>query len=264
MNRVKREGAIAIVLATAFVPRACAAPVEAAVNVPYVGCASDGQFGPQPPPKPSRPTPSLPPAVARRVAYFASANNGILAPRGWSCFSVYGSSGTTLWVTPKPVDKRLIFDAKFKLKGDVVELTYTLGGTSGRFEVAEVSSGLFPVARDFVKSVVEEEKDIGALPLQLSRKPFPNDLIGRRTDTVVQYTTPPRKEGLGTHSNLCPNATPIDGLAELIADGGDFDLIELNVRLPQRDRDLVTPILATVEANHGDSLTDAQLLYPDK
>jgi hypothetical protein len=227
-------------------------------NVPYVGCASDGQLGPQPPPKPSKPTPRLPAAAASRLAYYAAVNNGVLAPRGWHCFSLYGSSGTTVLVTPEPIDRKRVFDPKFKVTGDGVEFGYILGGTSGRFEVAQVSSRLFPIAGDFVEGVVREEKNIG-VPFPISRKPFPDDRILNRTDTAVRFVTAPQRQGLGTQSRLASNHSPIEGLAALVKDSGELDLIELNLRVPDKDLNLVPLIQSVAEANHGDPLSDTPL-----
>jgi hypothetical protein len=47
----------------------------------------------------------LDPSVARRLAYYESGvSRGVLAPRGWFCFGVYGSSGSAFLVTPEPID----------------------------------------------------------------------------------------------------------------------------------------------------------------
>lgn len=234
-------------------------------NVPYVGCASDGQLGPQPPPKPSKPTPRLPVAVASRLAYYAATDYGVLAPRGWRCFSLYGSSGASVYVTPGAIDgRRLLGNDNFRFRGEAVEFSYMLGGTSGRFEVADISSRLFPIAHAYVNRVAREQKDIGGLPLQISGKPFPDDRIIRRTNMVVRLVTPPRKQGFGTNAKLAPNDAPIEGLAALIRAPGGFDLIELNIRLPQKDADLVSTIQSIAEANHGDPLSDTPLQEPGR
>lgn len=239
-----------------------ASPVRHAsgmANVPYVGCASDGQLGPQPPPKPSKPTPRLPASAASRLAYYASVNNGVLAPRGWHCFSLYGSSGASVYVTPEPIDGRtLIQDGASRFKGEGIAFSSILGGTSGRFEVAKVSSKFFPIAHGLVASVAKEEKEIG-IPFDLSGNEFRNDQIVSRTDKVVRFITPAGKHGLGTDDRFVPNRSPVAGLAALVFDDGETDLMLLNARLPLKDRDLLPAIQSVAEANHGDPLSDTSL-----
>jgi hypothetical protein len=70
---------------------------------------------------------------------------GVLAPRGWHCFSTYGSNGSNLFVSPVPIDGKALFSADWKgFMGDVVQLSVMDGGTSGRFEVAKVVARVFP------------------------------------------------------------------------------------------------------------------------
>lgn len=65
--------------------------------VPFVGCKSDGQTGPQKAPNGKPVLLPLPAKFAERLAYYKSEQSaGVLAPRGWYCFGTYGSSGDTL------------------------------------------------------------------------------------------------------------------------------------------------------------------------
>lgn len=233
-------------------------PTPEMANVPYAGCSSDGQLGPQSPPKQSKPTPRAPIAIASRLTYYASINNGVLGPRGWHCFSLYGSSGTTVLVSPEPIDPKRALDTHFKLRGDGIEFGYLLSGTSGRFEVAQVSAAFFPSERDFVAGVAKEEKDIG-IPFDLSGKAFRNDRILNRTEKSVRLRTPAGKQGWGTRGRMAANRSPIEGLAALVVDGGETDLIELNIRLPRKDLDLVPVIQSVAEANHGAPLSATPL-----
>src|SRR5262245_60398919 len=71
------------------------------VTVPFVGCRSDGQVGPLEAPTGKSPSMTLAPETARRLAYYKSEYSfGVLAPRGWHCLDLYGSSGDTLYVSP--------------------------------------------------------------------------------------------------------------------------------------------------------------------
>jgi hypothetical protein len=184
--------------------------------------------------------------------------------RGDGIVFLYGSSGSVVFVSPDPIDRRRIFEPAYRFKENVVEFGYTLGGTSGRFEVAAVSSRLFPIARDFVNAVAKDQKDIGGPPLDLGQKSLANDRIVGRSDTVVRFVTSAGHKGLGTRSRLAVNASPIDGFAALVKDGGDWDLIELNIRLPAKDRDFVLAIQSVAERNHGASLTNALLHNPER
>ena len=72
---------------------------KAAQTVPFVGCPSDGQQGPVAAPKGQPKAVNVEPAAAARLAWYqARYTGGALAPRGWKCFSLYGSSGTTLTI----------------------------------------------------------------------------------------------------------------------------------------------------------------------
>ena len=115
----------AIVTSLVSIP-GCARPDERTEGrVPFVGCLSDGQLGTQPAPKP-RNTPVLASSVARQLAFYAASDGpGVLAPRGWHCFGVYGSNGSGLLVTPEELDPgKFIMQPEFRTKGYAVELRY--------------------------------------------------------------------------------------------------------------------------------------------
>ena len=76
----------------------------AAVQVPFVGCKSGGQVGPQDAPTGRSETVDLAPALARNLAFYRDSFDwGILAPRGWHCFGTYGSAAANLYVTLDPL-----------------------------------------------------------------------------------------------------------------------------------------------------------------
>ena len=205
-------------------------------QVPFVGCPSDGQLGPQPAPRRSA-VPRVPPAAAAQLAYYASAGLGVFAPRGWHCFGLYGSNGAILIVTAEAHSARDLLDEPSPLRGPAVQITYSEGGTSGRFEVASVIARAFPAHMDFARGVAAE--GIGD---PLPNGPYRTDRMVRLRPTAVGYTTPAGREGLGTDSRLAPNERPIDGLAILDPEG-DMNLIKLDVRLPAAQAGLATAIL---------------------
>ena len=76
-----------------------------AASVPYVGCKSDGQVGPLEVPKGAPKQVQVTKEVAAKLAYYkAGFGGGVLAPRWWHCFGVYGSGGSALFVSGQPID----------------------------------------------------------------------------------------------------------------------------------------------------------------
>ena len=226
-----------------------AAPVakpapSAAVTVPFVGCASDGQVGPLKAPVGKRKVVAIPAAIAQRLAYYQAEDSpGVLAPRGWNCFSTYGSNGASIFVSPDPIDSKALFSEDWKgFPGEVVQLSYDSGGTSGRFEVAEIIARVFPAYKTFVQSVIAE----GIEPASdFPFGPYPSDKLTYRGKSIVEFETPANQQGLGTDSRLQANASPIDGVA--IISGVDTDLTRLSARIPAGDSDLLPAMVGQAE-----------------
>ncbi len=206
--------------------------------LPFVGCASDGQTGPQPAPKTPAHLPRVTGPAAGRLAYYESKDLGVVAPRGWRCFGLYGSNGSILIVTPEPPGDLLKPGAG--LKGSAVQLSVSLADTSGRFEAAEVAARLFPSRKAFALRVMAE----GLEPKSSFQfGPFPTDTIRRYGATTVAFETPANTVGMGTKSRLVPNGDPIHGLAMMSPDN---DLTVLVVRVPNEQRDLAMAIADAV------------------
>lgn len=212
-------------------------------RAPFVGCRSDGQLGPQPAPK-SHSTPLLPSVIARRLVYYAASEGpGVLAPRGWHCFGVYGSNGSGLVVAPEQFSSRDFFGGHhFSTKGSAVELTYSYGGTSGRWAVADAIARYFPLHRNFIKDNFQG-LDTGPLP----SGPYPHDLLSQQTENLVRYTTPPFLKGAGTAWVLAPSARAIQGLTMLVDDTDGPNLLRVNVRLSDADDGLTNIILQSAQ-----------------
>lgn len=217
---------------------------SATVTVPFVGCASDGQVGPLKAPSGKSLAVAIPAGMAQRLAYYkAEYGIGVLAPRGWNCFSTYGSNGANLFVSPNPIDSKALFSLDWKgFAGQVVEVSDLDGGTSGRFEVAKVIARVFPAYKAFAQSVIAE----GIEPASdFPFDPYPSDKLTYRAKNVVEFETPANTQGLGTDSRLQMNASPIDGVA--IVTGADTDLTQLSARVPASDSDLIPTMVAQVE-----------------
>lgn len=227
--------------------------------VPFVGCKSDGQVGPQDAPTGEPKTIAISPQLAQRVAYYkASGSLGILAPRGWYCFETYGSSGSDLYVTPMPLNSEGI-------PGYGIDLRERDGGTSGRFDVAGIIARIFPAHWNFARQVIAE----GIEPASsFSYGPYPGDELTYKGKDTVEYVTPPNTKGLGTSSSLVANARPIEGVVILtndeireigvngtvISEGGkELHLTQLSARLPPEMTELVPVIIRQIEQDSSQS-----------
>jgi hypothetical protein len=186
----------------------------------------------------------IPAKEAQQLAFYKSKEGfGVLAPRGWLCFGVYGSNGSALYVSRQEiVSANLLSSGWNGFSGPVVEIAENSGDTSGRFTVARVIARLFPAHRAFVENVIGEGiEPASSFPFG----PFPKDKLNYRSKVMVEYETPANTEGLGTTSRLKKNGQPITGVAILI--GETPDLLILSVRLPPNLTDLSSAILQQVE-----------------
>ena len=184
--------------------------------------------------------------LASQLAYYqAEDGSGVLTPRGWHCFSTYGSNGGSLFVTPQPINNKLLFSDKWKgFSGPVVQISDSLGGTSGRFEVASIIARVFPDHKAFVANVVAEGLETAA---DFPSGPYPSDKLRYRSKEMVEYETPPQTEGLGTRSRLQKSDRAITGVEILSGPSEELDLVSLAVRLPQNSEDLTRAIVQQTE-----------------
>jgi hypothetical protein len=158
---------------------------------------------------------------------------------------MYGSNGSTLIVSPEPHGDFILSNGQ--LKGPAVQLSRSVGGTSGRFEVARIAARIFPTFRSFVQQVI----DTWRLPKsEFPTGPYPADTLTRRSDTEVEFVTPANREGLGTQSRLAKNDQTIRGVAILLPKD-DMDLLMLTIRLPPEIRALEPVIVQMVERDLG-------------
>jgi hypothetical protein len=213
-----------------------AGPVPMA-GVAFVSCSSDGQLGPQEGIRDVGQAYHAPKAVASELAYYASADLGVLAPKGWHCFGLYGSNGATLIVTPEVHGSADLLEAPKLLTGPAVEVSFSWSSTAGRSEVAEVIARLFPSKRKFVDDVIDE----GIEPKEnFPFGPYPGDTVTHRSSTDVMFVTPAGSDGMGTASRLAKNGDPISGEVRLSPEN---DATVIDVRLPKAMLQLVPAIL---------------------
>ncbi|WP_293377965.1 hypothetical protein [Phenylobacterium sp.] len=175
---------------------------------------------------------------------------GVLAPRGWNCFGLYGSNGSSLYVTPEPHDgSDLLKSGAPGLSGAAIQLSVSDGGTSGRFEVAAIAARIFPTQATYVRQVIANQLDVDKTfdaAREFPKGPYPSDRMVRLRPLLVEFETPARKDGLGTHSRLLKSGQPIVGFAKMEKDG-DNSLTMLTMRLPPSLRDLAPTILKAAE-----------------
>lgn len=202
---------------------ACARPEPRVTTVPFVGCPADGQTGPiEPPQGTPRQIPYSP--QAEEIAFYSG---GAFGPRGWSCRVLYGSNGSTLLITPSPLDSSGVSPAK--VAGPAIQLSVSDGGTSGRFDVAIFAARLFPrIAKSFVQQVLDEGLETAQ---DLTLPSFPEDTVRYLDSLTVEYSTPAHSEGLGTRSSLLDSTA--DGIHGIIVldTTNDWALKTLTTRL---------------------------------
>lgn len=226
---------------------------QSAVRIPFVGCRSDGQQGPVAAPRGSPHLVHAPATLASRLSWYqGSYGSGVPAPRGWYCFSTYGSNGGNLYVSPQPISGPMLLSSAWKgFSGEAVQISDSLGETSGRFEVAKIIARVFPDYASFVHDVIAE----GIEPASsFPSTPFPNDKLTYRSKREVEFETPAHRSGLGTASHLLPSADPIRGVAMLV--GETPDLVQLTLRLTGQNSDLAEVIVREMEHAEKNGLKD--------
>lgn len=212
------------------------------IMVPFVGCPADGQAGVLAPPAGNAVKVHVdsPPPVP--LAYYkGEQSGGVFAPAGWHCRVWYGSSGSFMIVAPGSIKPPFFPPPSFA--GPVVEYSFAIGGTSGRFEVARLGGMLFPaLTRKFVKSVEQEEEMMG---MKSSRKKkYRTDSLTYLSPHIVQFLTPAYAEGLGTEGQLKATSHPIQGFVALgLSEGDPPDISVFRIRLDAKDEAVESYIL---------------------
>ncbi len=208
--------------------------------VPFVGCPADGQTGPIQPPKGQPKVVSLGGLPAGAIAYYKGEQApGVFAPAGWHCRVWYGSSGSSILVTPTPIDTTHFLPPK--VVGAAVELGLSFAGTSGRFSVASYASRLFPrVLARFIEGVKNEHvvPDSACGPRR-----YKGDSVTSVGHLVAEFTTPPGVTGLGTANLFAPSRDPIYGIAVIAPDSTEPDMSILRVRLGGNMRQVEAAVL---------------------
>ncbi len=226
------------------------APAQHTSSIPFIGCPSDGQLGPQPAPSGNSPHQNFPPEISSKLAYYEGPDRiGTVAPRGWHCFALIGSDGDFLYVAPESIDAAKLLDHKHwhGFTGPAIQLSAILGDTSGRMEVAPIVARVFPKYRSYVESIIAEGFELAK---DFPVVPYPTDKLHYENDHVVDFTTPPNTKGLGTASWLLPDNLPISGIVLYDpSQDGDHEMNQLFVRLPPSMQELSPFIVDLVRSN---------------
>lgn len=210
-----------------------AACADNEVQVPFVGCPSDGQTGPIPAPTGAARTVHLSSKLPGSIAFYqGEGDGGVFAPAGWHCLALYGSSGVALIVSANALPKSGV-PSNSSIHAPVITLSTFDSETSGRFDVARLGSMLFPdLTKDFVKSVEDEgifSKDDIELPK------YPKDDLTHLSTTLVRFETPANTKGLGTEGYANISQAPITGLVSL--DEGNDGMIISILRISMGTKD---------------------------
>ena len=158
--------------------------------------------------------------------------------------AINGSGGCFLFVSPQAIDARNASTPGLRgFEGAAIEISNRHSDQNGDWlDKAQILARVFPAfwadARAWLKGF-DFPKD--ACPFG----PYPSDRLTHKSRTVVEYTTPPESEGLGTHSSLKRNGDPIQGVA--ILSGKPPDVVLLSARIPRDTRGLATEIIRQME-----------------
>jgi hypothetical protein len=182
---------------------------------------------------------------AQALAYYESGDGiGLLAPRRWYCEGASGSGGYALFLSPKPIHYSM--SGWEGIEGAAIEVNHMYGGTSGRYNVAQIIARVFPAYRAFAIRALDG--------IDLPSGPYPKDTLNYRGKTIVEYKTPAQSEGLGNFDSwLGKNDMAITGAAILIIDpppnpiGYSPDMVHLSVRFPPKLTRLTEVIIRYVE-----------------
>jgi len=147
---------ILAILTTAVALSGCAEQEPRQDQIDFVGCPADGQTGAIDAPQGTPKIAVLDGVPAGDVAYYKGENSrGAFAPHGWNCRVWYGSSGSTLIVTPASINPPYLTPPR--LSAPAIEVSSIIGGTSGRFSVAIYASRLFAEpAAGFIQRIKNE------------------------------------------------------------------------------------------------------------
>jgi hypothetical protein len=225
-------------LFTAAAIAALAPRALAATTIPFIGCIEQGPTpndGSWTAPSGKPLVTNLPPAIAGKLAVYASNWSAVLAPRGWACRSaVIEQRGVAMIVSPEPAEG----DDSGILAGPAI----ILWNDQSAGTVAAYTARYFPGAIAAIKAD-DDYCGPGCASL-LVPKPggavaaprFPSDIIQHETPFLLTYTTPADRRGLGNQIGAPAQGQPsledvgLLGISNLPK--GEGGIVNLTIRLP--------------------------------
>jgi hypothetical protein len=165
--------------------RAAGAKPNNVVPVPFEGCRSFGMVTTLEAPRGTTKSVSLSPSEARMLTFYESGDGiGLLGPRGWYCEGASGSSGSVLFVSPKPIHRDQ--SGWHGLEGAAIELYHITSENSGRYEVANIILRVFPDQKAWAINTMT------GVDSPIPSGPPPKDTLLYRSRRIVEYRTPPK------------------------------------------------------------------------
>ena len=211
--------------------------------LPFVGCVSYGQASKAEAPAAVSVRRTFSRHDMENLAYYQSAEIGLVAPKGWNCEGFSDSSGWGMFLSPEPIkgERR-----RPSFNGPAIELHHISGENGfGRWQIAEAISLVFPTFRAWA---VQSMEGIGN---PLPPGPYPTDRLRYRSSRVVEFETPSRRKGLSNDfSRIVPNDKPIYGVAILMGNPPG-DLLVLSVRMPDEFQSLLPMVMKDIEEHRG-------------
>jgi hypothetical protein len=237
-----------LLLAVAF---AVLPGIAAAVTIPFIACPAEITGGLLIAPTGHPITVDIPAGAAAKLALDAGAYQAVLAPGGWTCSAGIGSDATELIITPRARSPHAK-DAAITVRSDMS------GSGSAIADVMTIGRTYFPNLvsaaqyADFLKSWT----GIGKADPPAQR--YPSDRIKYLTPSMLEYMTPPGKNGI---AQLAAGGSSVFAQSGFISLQGKYSpptienglhingeddriIIALNVNLPPDLADLTPYILA--------------------
>jgi hypothetical protein len=217
---------------------------NAAQSLPFVGCVSYGMTEKVEAPKGVSVRRSISRRDAGMLAYYKSAEIGLVAPRGWNCEGYSDSSGWGMFLSPDPIKGEPRWP---NFKGPAIDLQHISGETGfGSLQIAEAISMAFPTFRAWAMRTLAADAD-------LPRGPYPTDHLRHRSSRVVEFETSPQLKGFSNDfSRFVPNDKPTFGAAILIGNPPKH-LLVLSIRLPDELQSLLPLIIEDIEQHRGEN-----------
>ena len=236
---------VRITCAIALIFEISTTDMNAAPALAFVGCISYGQAARVAAPQSVIVNRLLRVDDARNLAYYKSAEIGLVAPKGWNCEGYSDSSGWGMFLSPKPIHGEPRWP---NFKGPAIDVHHISGENGfGHSQIADGVARVFPAFRTWAVRSME------GFDVRLPGGPYASDRLTYRSSRIVEFETPPRRKGLGNDfSRIVPDEKPTFGVAILMGNPPQH-LLVMSIRLPKELRHLLPLILKDIEEHRGEN-----------